>query len=273
MPKEGRLPPLLKRRKGIRVTGSSFWAVTLTWAMGMSALPAAAEPQPGAADHPISLALASVTKGEGFTAQQAGTIEEVLLTALGATGRFEVIGRTDMAALLSLEAQKQATGCTDAGCMVQIAGALGAQLVASADVGRLGSDTIITLKVIDVKTAKVLVRAQQIVHADNELVGAARALVEQVVDAVGMPRTRTPLRWSRVAGWGGTILGGVMLAVGAGLAAAAHNAQNAVHTTPRPGETALNLLNKGNGEAVGANVLFGVGGVTTAAGVFVLVRF
>src|SRR3954463_15382887 len=77
----------------------------------------------------LSMALLRVTGGEGVTAKEAATIEEVLLTALDRTGRFKMIGRSDIAALLDLEARKQVVGCEEnAACMTEIAAALGVDL-------------------------------------------------------------------------------------------------------------------------------------------------
>ena len=133
----------------------------------------------------LSLGLLSVTKGEGFSDKQINTIEEVLLTAFEATGRFKVIGRTDISALMGLETKKEAVGCTeDTACVAQIAGALGVDLVATADVGRLGTTTIVTLKVIVVRTASALRRMRRTVKSNDELVGAADSMAAEIAEAV-----------------------------------------------------------------------------------------
>jgi hypothetical protein len=141
----------------------------------------------------LSLGLLQVTAGEGFTDRQISTIEEVLLTSFEATGRFKVIGRSDINALLGLESKKEALGCdADTACVAQVAGALGVDLVATADVGRLGTKTIIALTVISVHTATVLKRLRRTVVSNDDLVGAMDSMVAEVTAATGGPVTAPP---------------------------------------------------------------------------------
>ena len=42
----------------------------------------------------------AVTAGEGFTTKQIATVEEMLLSALQASGRIGVVGRSDLGTLL-----------------------------------------------------------------------------------------------------------------------------------------------------------------------------
>ncbi len=128
------------------------------------------------ADRRPTMALMGVNCGSGITQSQAGTVEQVLLTAIDSTGQFKVIGRADINALLTLQQQKQVAGCNDASCMAQIAGALGAKYVAAADLGKLGTLIVLDLRVIDVATANVIVRAQQVV-------GIIVAVVHETYDA------------------------------------------------------------------------------------------
>jgi hypothetical protein len=151
----------------------------------------AAAPAAGAAPkHPKprpskqSLAVVAVTRGEGFSDRQVDTIEELLLAALDETGHFKVTGRSDIKALLTLESQKQAVGCEDDGCMAQIAGALGVDLAATANIGKLGSNIILTLKVIDVKSITVIVRAVETVRSDDALPDATTAIAGRIVCAL-----------------------------------------------------------------------------------------
>ena len=88
------------------------------------AMCALAAPGAHAAERLKSLALVTVSQGEGFSEKQVRTIEEVILASLEGTRRFKVVGRADIDALLTLDARKQVAGCADdAGCLAQIAGA------------------------------------------------------------------------------------------------------------------------------------------------------
>jgi len=241
----------------------------------------------------LALALISVTRGNGFDDRTANTIEEVLLAALDRTAHFRVIGRTDINALLTLENQKEAVGCSDSSCMAQIAGALGVDLVATADVGRLGTTTVISLKVLNVGSATVVVRAQEMVESDSALPAAARSIAAQVVQALwpdagagSAPAASLPaaavaaplvkghaMSAGRAVGIGAAVLGVVALAVGTGLGVMASQQDAHVRTTKQPGSAVAEQVNSANGQALGADVLFGVGGALGAAGVGLVVAF
>jgi curli biogenesis system outer membrane secretion channel CsgG len=167
----------------------TFIIRTLAVLIGLTLLsgPARAADAPAVKSGRQTLALVQVTGGEGYNEAQTRTFEEMLLTALDATGRFKVVGRTDFDALLTLEAKKQAVGCGDSDCLVQIAGALGADLVGNASVGRLGENTMVSLKVMDVRKATVIARAQAMVKTKDELLNASNDLARQIVATLWPP--------------------------------------------------------------------------------------
>ena len=80
-------------------------------------------------------------------AQAAG---ELLVVALSETGKFDVITKADVKALLGYEAQAQLMGCGEASCMVDLGGALGAAYLVNGSLGRLGGQLqLLTLALID----------------------------------------------------------------------------------------------------------------------------
>jgi len=151
------------------------------------ALPAAA----GAAGR-HSVAMLGVNGGAGFDSKVLGTVEELLLSALEATGRFEVTSRSDISQLIGFERQKQLLGCTDTTCVAELAGALGVAFVASADLGRLGDVSVLSLKLIDVRRAKVVARVTKDVPTDAALVQAAREAARELAAAVPEPAPPKP---------------------------------------------------------------------------------
>jgi len=128
-----------------------------------------------------SLALITVTNGEGVSQKQARTIEEMLLAALSLQRRFKVLGHSDVDALPS-EAKKRAAGCADMSCMLQVAAALGVDLVATADASVVEKNILITLKVVDVHAASVASRSQAKAASDEDLPDAADALAQAVTN-------------------------------------------------------------------------------------------
>ena len=116
-------------------------------------------------------------------------LNELLLTEVQETGKFEVLGSSDISSMITLEEQRvQLTGCADDSCLVEIGGALGVNLLIVASVGGVGDSYLMTLKVLDVSNAKVLKRvAEMVPRKDNELIGAIRTGVQKAVEAIAGP--------------------------------------------------------------------------------------
>jgi TolB-like protein len=130
------------------------------------------------------LVLLQLRGSNTFNTEELGSLEDLILSALDHTGRFRVIGRSDIQSMLDFDARKQASGCDDTGCMTQIAGALGADYVATAGVGRLGSARVLTLKVINAHSGFGLVHAREVVQSDEDLVRAVDSVAAQTSDAM-----------------------------------------------------------------------------------------
>lgn len=149
------------------------------------------------ADKRHKVAMLGLTAGSGFDAKTLGTIEELLLGALEATGKFAVTGRSDLGALVGLDQQKQILGCDDdAACVTELAGALGVEFISSGDVGKLGTVTILTLKLVDVKAAKVVARVRRTVQNEGDLATAidgAAVELAAVVDRGASPAVGQPM--------------------------------------------------------------------------------
>lgn len=86
----------------------------------------------------------------------ASTVNDILASAMVRTGRFKVMTGDDIQSLMALEAGKQATGCESESCLAEIAGALGAELVVTGRVGRLGSLYVVKLSLIEPASASTL---------------------------------------------------------------------------------------------------------------------
>src|SRR6266540_7321058 len=77
------------------------------------------------------VAVWSIQAAQGVSPGSVQILEDVVATELAKTGRFQVIGRADLIAVLGYEKQRQSLGCTESGCLAQIGGAVGADLVLS----------------------------------------------------------------------------------------------------------------------------------------------
>lgn len=97
-----------------------------------------------------------------------------------------VISASDIRAMLRVEKQKQQLGCDDTAasvsCMAEIGGALGAERMLTASLGRLGQTYIYSLKLINVPEARVINEASDefSTRSDDELLTGTRRLVAEL---------------------------------------------------------------------------------------------
>jgi hypothetical protein len=216
-------------------------------------------------------------------------LNELLLTQFTQTGNYAVIGGSDVQAIISTEAQRQAVmGCTDVACLAELGGALGADLLAVSNIGRIGDFYLLNVKILNVKTASVVRRwSEQVQGLENQLMLAVRKSVAkvsgvelsadgsmEVIDAspgdgggptvgatasagfsIGTPELAPIILWG---------VGGAVLATGIifGVQASSHfdNATNPEFIG------AQHEIGKGETSQVLANVSFGVGAAAMVAG-------
>jgi hypothetical protein len=163
------------------------------------------------ADDARSLAFMGVNADGDVPVRHLHTLEETFLSALGAGGYFtHVTGRSDLATLLGFERARQAAGCSDNSCLVELAGALGVAYVSSAEVGLLGGTLLVHFKIIEVRTADVVARVQQKVLREEMLPDVVADVVAQ---AQRLVRDRD-IRLGRVSGPPPLALAFVPLGVG-----------------------------------------------------------
>jgi hypothetical protein len=109
--------------------------------------------------------------------------DDVLSEVRRRNPNVSVIGSEEVRALLGAQAEKQRLGCqqgaNDLACMAEIGGALGAEKLVLGSVGQLGDTYLLTVKLVDVRRAKVLSEASARVetHHQGELIGVASRLV------------------------------------------------------------------------------------------------
>src|SRR5437588_1100689 len=126
--------------------------------------------------------------GSKEVAQSAG---ELLVVALSETGKFDVITKSDVKAILGYEAQAQLLGCGEASCMVDLGGALGAAYLVSGSLSKLGGQLNLVLSLIDVAKATVGRRIALPVAEESSLPQAAREAVQKLTGEV-VPESTAP---------------------------------------------------------------------------------
>ncbi len=77
-------------------------------------------------------------------------------SAFKSTDRFELLTMADVNTLVEIEGAKQAMGCEEAGCMAEIAGAVGADYVAVGEINAVGEIFAIKLSMLHPEDAKLV---------------------------------------------------------------------------------------------------------------------
>jgi TolB-like protein len=160
--------------------------MTALLALALLAAPAAPAPAPAQ-----RVAVWSIQAAQGVSPGAAQILEDVVATELARTGRFQVIGRADLGALLGYERQRQALGCTESSCLAEIGGAVGADLVLSGQAGQLGAQYRLSLLLVDARKGAAVARAARFTAAtEDALAAAVPALVAEIVGGAPAPGAR-----------------------------------------------------------------------------------
>jgi TolB-like protein len=134
------------------------WLVSLTAVVLFSA-PAphlvAQENAPPLSEKKLSVAVHTL-EARGISADEAATLTDVLRSRLMNAGKFEVMERGQMEAILKEQAFQQSGACTNEECMVEMGQVLGIQQIIAGSIGKVGSAYSINVRVISVETGKIL---------------------------------------------------------------------------------------------------------------------
>ena len=98
---------------------------------------------------------------KGVGGQVVSLLPGVVSKQLSTYGLFDVISREDIRRMLSNEQDKMMLGCSDTDCLAEIGGALGAEAIVTGDVGKIGNKVIINLQRINIRDARVEMRAER----------------------------------------------------------------------------------------------------------------
>jgi len=105
-----------------------------------------------------NLIVFNIVPEKGMERGESNLLTELVIEKVSSLNRFTVIGQKDLDKMLSWEQTKQLQGCTDTSCLIQIAGAMGADLYIEGSIGVFGGMYIVTLKLVDTCEVKVLAR-------------------------------------------------------------------------------------------------------------------
>lgn len=223
-----------------------------------------------------SLAAFALASDKGLSDSVADLLEEVMLTTLRSSGRFQsILGGSDLSAMLSLDQQRTALGCESADCATAFQEALGVPFLAVPKVGRVGDRFLVNLKIMNTSEGRVLARIHRMVQAETSLPSALESVTKQAIammfgEAVQLEELEDPAvvearRRKRILRNTGLVfsLGGIGL-VSYSYAAMA----DARSLLPPPGHrtTQQDVSNFASASA-SADLTWGLGAVVTAAGI------
>jgi hypothetical protein len=88
--------------------------------------------------------------------QLAGLFTDALVGEIRKDPGVVVMTGSDVEAVLGAERQAQLLGCTDATCLTEMAGALGADRVVHGSIGRVGGSLLVNLTSLDPKSGRAV---------------------------------------------------------------------------------------------------------------------
>ena len=128
-----------------------------------------------------SIAILDLQTERGFDKGLANLLNEIMLTKFQSSGEYEVLGASDINAMLNHEQQKKFLGCNEGSCFAEIGGALGVDYIASSNIGRIGSFFVLNIKIINIRKGKVAKRVScQVKGSEDELIKAVYNSIEQL---------------------------------------------------------------------------------------------
>lgn len=144
----------------------------LTWCLVAALVPSLASAQAAPVQKKIRLAVLEI-RALGTEESRAELLSEIALTEASSMPGFEVIGKSDITAMLGFEKQKKVMGCTeDSSCLAEIGGALGVDFILVGSLGRIGTLQRLDLKLVDVRKSRVRGRVGVSVQGKEESVVA-----------------------------------------------------------------------------------------------------
>lgn len=135
----------------------------------------------------MNIAVSDLT-GQGVDQASAAIISDRLRTALFNTGMFTVLERQSMQDILKEQGFQQA-GCTSDQCLVEIGKMLGVSHILSGTVGKLGGMFTLDVRLIDVKTGKIVYTTSVDCRGaiEDVLTNSVPAIAGKIATGMGKP--------------------------------------------------------------------------------------
>lgn len=109
----------------------------------------------------------------------SGAVTDMLRSDLVGTKLFTMVEREQMKEILK-EQTLQMTGCTDQNCAVEVGKILSANKILIGEVTKISEEFIITVRIVDVKTASVDFAAKEKAKAESELDKSVKIIAKEL---------------------------------------------------------------------------------------------
>lgn len=133
-----------------------------------------------------NIAVINLKNGSGVTAGESELISDRLRGDLFNTDKVNVMERDQMQEILKEQGFQASGACTDEACLVQMGQLLGVQLLVTGSLGKVGSMFLVNVRMIDVKTAKIVKVVSVDVKGEiDDVVGKLTNIADQLVGIQG----------------------------------------------------------------------------------------
>src|SRR5262245_56458924 len=116
------------------------------------------------------------TKGDAFL--------DYFSDQLSQTGELEVVTRSQISQLLGLERQRQLLGCEGSSCIAELSGALGASLVLTGSIARVGQGYAVSFKLVAAASGATVVSSSDRLESEEKVYDWLQTTAKRFGDAV-----------------------------------------------------------------------------------------
>lgn len=156
-----------------------------------------------------SIVVLPVKLAKGIAPKTAELLNEIILSELTqvAPEKIRVIGSSDIREMIGHDKLRYALGCDDSSCLVEIGQALGASHLLQMNLGSLGHQYIVNIKLLATDDATVAFRRVRYVpQSEDQLLQAVKLIIQEMGIKYGWKKTSkvaSTLVSQPVMMWGG----------------------------------------------------------------------